>query len=273
MQISYASCHTVLCFPGWCKHCNEWYFSFWTVPQLNGNTTTFFLWIFVLLAFGENLYVHQSVHRRPQAWDAGSRSRRLPTPSFLWQRDETKWQQWVHRHLFILCHWQKWWQKIPEQSVIYSWNTLNWSNWQLEKKEGKGFQGFLLSTWHGGGLHVHEGTLLHGLTVAEVCLGSEICLWASFFRVNHSGNFQWHPPKWGVSSQKASSLIEKEEGDTDCQVFTQLNRACSEERLFEEEVCVALNKNFIRCCNSSLQLLQSYFRLSSTLTTDHSVRK
>lgn len=36
---------------------------------------------------------------------------------------------------------------------------------------------------------------------------------------------------------------------------------------------MALNKNFIRCCNSSLQLLQSYFRLSSALTVDHSVRK
>lgn len=41
----------------------------------------------------------------------------------------------------------------------------------------------------------------------------------------------------------------------------------------EKEACVALNKHFIRCCNSSLQLLQSYFRLSSALTIDHSVRK
>lgn len=196
-QLPYSS----LRFMGWYKHCNEWYYSFWTVPQLNGNTTAFFLWVFVLLAFSEKLYVHQQVHGRQQAWDVGSWSRRLPTSSFLWQWGETKWRPWVHTHLFILCHWQKRWQKIPEQSVIYSWNTLKGSNSHLEKRKEKVSRAFCCHPGMEVVLHVHEGTLLHGMTVAEVCLGSEVCLWASFYGLSSQETFndtllnEMYPPE------------------------------------------------------------------------------
>lgn len=57
----------------------------------------------------------------------------------------------------------------------------------------------------------------------------------------------------------------------DCQDFTQQVLTLMKDS--EQEDQVTLNKNFIRCYNSSLQLLHSNFVLSSVLAMDHLVRK
>lgn len=139
------------------------------------------------------------------------------------------------------------------------------------KKES--FWSLLLSSWKGSDPACAWGDTLHGLTIAGDCLSLKVCLWASFNGLDHSGSFQWHPPKWGLSSRKATSLTEQENGDVDCWDFIQLNRAGCQERLLEQDTCAALNKNDLRCCNSSLQLLQNYCRLFSTVTVGHSIRK
>lgn len=268
-QLPYSS----LRFMGWYKHCNEWYYSFWTVPQLNGNTTAFFP---VGICF--TCLQWKVVCASASPWEAaglGCRFLEQKAPHFLLSL-AVRWDKVATMGSHTLVYFVSLTEVMTENSRAIC-------NIQLEyfkgikqsfgKKEGKGFQSFLLLPWHGGCPACAWGDTSAWIDCCRGLSGLRSLLWASFCGLNQSGNFQYRSPKWGVSSRKASGLTEKEEGDADCQDFTQLNRACSQERLFEQEACVALNKTFIRCCNSSLQLLQSYFRLSSALTVDHSVRK
>lgn len=118
-----------------------------------------------------------------------------------------------------------------------------------------------------GDLHVHEVSHLHGLTVVKVCLGSEVCMWASQEFSNETLQNEVYSPKKQVISHRRKRRKQI------VRIFAQLNRAHSQERLFDQENQVALNKNFVRCCNSSLQLLHSNCILSSVITMGHSVRK
>lgn len=147
-------------------------------------------------------------------WEAAGLGCRLleqKAPNFLLSLAE-RWDKVVTMGSHTLVYFvslTEWWQKIPDQSVTYSWNTLNGSNQHLEKRKGKVFRAFFCHPGMEVVLHVHEGTFLHGLTVAEICVGSEVCLWDKSVR-----QLPIHPKRC-VSSRKLSSHIEKEEGDAD----------------------------------------------------------
>lgn len=55
---------------------------------------------------------------------------------------------------------------------------FKWINLTFEKTKEKVSRVFCYHPGMEVVLHVHEATLLHGLTAAEVCLGSEVCLCA-----------------------------------------------------------------------------------------------
>lgn len=172
------------------------------VPQWH-----FFLWVFVIFALSENLHAHQHVHVRKQTWDVGFPGwRRLPA-SPLYQSYETRERVNMRKGST--------WQKIPEQSVIRSWKHLNGSYQKEKTRKEKFSRNFC---WCGGGPQgcVHDGTLLHRLTAAEVCRGLAVCLWASYCRVNQPGSSQRHPSKWGVSPRQVFSYTEREKWDAGC---------------------------------------------------------